>query len=130
MRIEYKWDGSTRYVEASADEDVGWLHSKISKELGLPASQGLRLKCGTRDLRDEALISAIDATVHAMPGGGLAGGASAKRARTTSTEESIDDAPDVSPVHECLSDDEYSLNERGNPSSASPAASEAAEPSP
>lgn len=73
-RIDYEWAGRSRYVDASADDDVRSLRSKLSKELGLPASQGLRLKCGTRDLRDRDPISAIDATVHAMPSGGLAGG--------------------------------------------------------
>ena len=74
MRIPYTWARRTSFVEASAGEDVGWLRSKISEELGLPA--GLRLKCGTRDLRDGDAVSTIGgATVRVQPGGGLAGGA-------------------------------------------------------
>ena len=81
MRIPYTWKGRTCYVEASAGEDVGWLRSKISEELGLPAWPGLRLKCGTRDLRDGKAVSTIGgATVHVQWGGGLAGGAANEQA--------------------------------------------------
>ena len=73
--IAYKWDSDTKgHVDVSADDDVRSLRCLLSEELGLPASQGLRLKCGSRDLRDGDRISAIGGTVHAMPRGGLAGG--------------------------------------------------------
>ena len=39
----------------------GSLRSRLHEETGLPASQGLRLKCGSRDLRDRDPVSAIDA---------------------------------------------------------------------
>ena len=78
--IAYKWDSDTKgHVDVSEEEDVRSLRCLLSKELGLPASQGLRLKCGSRDLRDGDRISAIGGTVHAMPHGGLAGGAGSKR---------------------------------------------------
>ena len=75
--IAYKWDGYTKgYVDASVDDDVRSLRCMLSEKFGLPASQGLRLKCGTRDLRDGDAVSTIGgATVRVQPGGGLAGGA-------------------------------------------------------
>ena len=87
----------------SADDDVRSLRCMLSEKLGLPAPQRLRLKCGSRDLRDRDPVSAIDVTVHAMLRGGLAGGSGAKRARTTPMEESIDETSYFS------SDDEESL---------------------
>ena len=75
LTVVNTWDGYTKgHVDVSVDDDVRSLRCKLSEKLGLPASQGLRLKCGSRDLRDGDRISAIDATVHAMPRGGLAGG--------------------------------------------------------
>ena len=92
------------------DDDVRSLRSRLHKKTGLPAWQGVRLKCRL-DLRDSYPVSAIDQTVQVMESGGVPGGAGAKRARN--------------PLDS--SDDEDSLETRGSPSSASPAASEAAD---
>ena len=90
MRIQYTWDGRTGYVEASADEDVGWLRSRLHEETRLPASQGLRLKCGNRDVYDRDPISAINAEVQVILGGGLAGGASTSDAASDDEEAGLD----------------------------------------
>ena len=110
VRIQYEWRGRTGLMEASVDDDVRSLRSRLHKKTGLPAWQGVRLKCRL-DLRDSYPVSAIDQTVQVMESGGVPGGAGAKRARN--------------PLDS--SDDEDSLETRGSPSSASPAASEAAD---
>ena len=92
--IPYKWNSDTKgRVDMSTDGDVRSLRSKVSEELGLPASQGLRLKCGHRDLRDSDPISAVDATVQAMLRGGLAGG-TALQLMPDSEDESYDRSDD------------------------------------
>ena len=96
-RIEYKWSGSTKHVNVAANGDVLELRLLLSEELGLPASQGLRLKCGTRDLRDKDPISLIDATVLVMLRGGLAGGTRSDSKRPREQEEASAEEVPVSP---------------------------------
>jgi len=59
--------------------DAGSLRDYVHSELGLPPSQSVRLKCGTRDLRDHAPLSDVHETIHVMLSGGLSGGAPKRR---------------------------------------------------
>ena len=73
VRIECTWASKTIFVPVAAHKNVRALRRELSRKLGVPGCQ-LSLKCGEHYLRDEGLISAIGATVHAMPFNGLAGG--------------------------------------------------------
>ena len=73
IRIECKWESSTVFVNVAAQKNVKALRWQLSLKLRVQEWQ-LSLKCGVRYLHDGDPISAIDATVHAMPFNGLAGG--------------------------------------------------------
>ena len=73
VRIECTWEGNTKFVHVAAHENIRALRRKLGRKLGVPKCQ-VSLKCGLRYLYNENLISAINATVHAMPCNGLAGG--------------------------------------------------------